>query len=426
MKEAKIKQPQPNAQQQNQPTQQHASAEQVGGSAGKKASELGFALQSPQSKKLAQFQAMANSSPQQQKIQSVANHIHNSSRMHAQQKRVAGIQSGLNNGNGAVQQQAPETSLLENVPTTQLKTEPLADTKKEPALTSPTQLREKPKQENNTGLPDTLKTGIENLSGMSMDDVKVHYNSSKPAQLQAHAYAQGSDIHLGAGQEKHLPHEAWHVVQQKQGRVRPTLQMKGGVNVNDDEGLEREADVMGGRALQRQSSSTDQKRYPKLDERSARVKIWNHRNENDEKIRAMLVEEFGELQVKTYSLSKRRLRELKTEDKATITDPTPDKKQETKSQPHLLFGKKWDISDLEKNDLLSPEDRLKVISILDTVNGGNRKAHHGHLYTGKTHIFTMDITNFQNQRGGRGDARLEFNGNTKKLRVVDHEGNSKL
>ena len=45
-----------------------------------------------------------------------------------------------------------------------------------------------------------------------MDDVNVHYNSNKPAQLQAHAYAQGTDIHLGPGQEKHLPHEAWHVV----------------------------------------------------------------------------------------------------------------------------------------------------------------------------------------------------------------------
>jgi hypothetical protein len=68
------------------------------------------------------------------------------------------------------------------------------------------------KKENNTGLPDNLKSGIENLSGYSMDDVKAHYNSDKPAQVQAHAYAQGSDIHLGSGQEKHLPHEAWHVV----------------------------------------------------------------------------------------------------------------------------------------------------------------------------------------------------------------------
>lgn len=35
-------------------------------------------------------------------------------------------------------------------------------------------------------------------------------------------YSQGTDIHIGPGQEKHLPHEAWHVVQQKQGRVKPT------------------------------------------------------------------------------------------------------------------------------------------------------------------------------------------------------------
>ncbi|WDF65958.1 eCIS core domain-containing protein [Flavobacterium sp. KACC 22763] len=102
---------------------------------------------------------------------------------------------------------------------------------------------------NNTGLPDNLKSGIENLSGHSMDDVKVHYNSDKPAQLNAHAYAQGTDIHIASGQEKHLPHEAWHVVQQKQGRVKPTLQMKGKVNVNDDKGLESEADIMGTKAL---------------------------------------------------------------------------------------------------------------------------------------------------------------------------------
>jgi hypothetical protein len=105
------------------------------------------------------------------------------------------------------------------------------------------------KKENQTGLPDNLKTGMENLSGMSLDDVKVHRNSNKPAQLQAHAYAQGTDIHLGPGQEKHLPHEAWHVVQQKEGRVKPTMQMKGKVNVNDDAGLEKEADVMGAKAL---------------------------------------------------------------------------------------------------------------------------------------------------------------------------------
>ena len=107
---------------------------------------------------------------------------------------------------------------------------------------------------NETGLPDNLKAGIESLSGFSMDSVRVHYNSSQPAQLNALAYAQGTDIHVAPGQERHLPHEAWHVVQQAQGRVKPTTQMKGGVPVNDDQGLEREADAMGAKAAQMKCS----------------------------------------------------------------------------------------------------------------------------------------------------------------------------
>ncbi len=102
---------------------------------------------------------------------------------------------------------------------------------------------------NRTGLPDGLKSGIENLSGLSMDSVKVRYNSSRPAAMQAHAFTQGNEIHVGPGQERHLPHEAWHVVQQAQGRVRPTAQLAGGVPLNDDHSLEREADTMGSRAL---------------------------------------------------------------------------------------------------------------------------------------------------------------------------------
>ncbi len=104
------------------------------------------------------------------------------------------------------------------------------------------------KKKNKTRLPDQVKEGVENLSGYAMDDVKVHYNSAEPAQLNTLAYAQGTDIHIGPGQEKYLPHEAWHVVQQKKGRVRPTVQMKDGVAINDDKGLESEADIMGTKA----------------------------------------------------------------------------------------------------------------------------------------------------------------------------------
>jgi hypothetical protein len=99
-------------------------------------------------------------------------------------------------------------------------------------------------KENETGLPGDLKAGIENLSGVAVDDVKVHYDSPEPARLQALAYTRGADIYVAPGQEKHLPHEAWHVVQQKRGQAKPTLLVKGEA-VNDDDGLEREADRMG-------------------------------------------------------------------------------------------------------------------------------------------------------------------------------------
>lgn len=103
------------------------------------------------------------------------------------------------------------------------------------------------KKPNDTGMPDNLEAGVENLSGFSMDDVKVHYNSSKPATVQALAYTQGTDIHVAPGQEQYLPHEAWHVAQQMAGRVEPTTEV-GGMPVNDNVGLEHEADMMGEKA----------------------------------------------------------------------------------------------------------------------------------------------------------------------------------
>ena len=86
---------------------------------------------------------------------------------------------------------------------------------------------------NTMGLPNDLKAGVESLSGYAMDNIKVHYNSTKPVQLQAHAYTRGTGIHPGPGQEKHLPHEAWHVVKQKKERVKPITQLKGMDHQND-------------------------------------------------------------------------------------------------------------------------------------------------------------------------------------------------
>lgn len=59
-----------------------------------------------------------------------------------------------------------------------------------------------------------------------MDDVSVHLKSDSPKQTVALAYTQGTDIHVGPGQEKHLSHKTWHVVQQVQGGAQPMRQFK--------------------------------------------------------------------------------------------------------------------------------------------------------------------------------------------------------
>ncbi len=195
----------------------------------------------------------------------IAESIGNSPRMVAQRKQVrsmfgqaAQLQAAPEEelqakaAPGAVQRMGPEEEL-------QKKADPAAVQRQGPeeeltqgklSTTSPVaQLQDGDEaQSDRNGLPDDLKSGIENLSGMPMNDVQVHYNSPKPAQLQALAYTQGKDIHVGPGQEQHLPHEAWHVVQQAQGRVQPTAQMEQGVPLHDDPGLEHEADVMGQKA----------------------------------------------------------------------------------------------------------------------------------------------------------------------------------
>lgn len=97
-------------------------------------------------------------------------------------------------------------------------------------------------EENLTGVPDGLLHRAEEKAGMSLRDVRVHYNSPEPASIQALAYAQGSRIYIGPGQECHLPHELGHVVQQKKGLVKATGTVKG-LPVNDETELEKDADA---------------------------------------------------------------------------------------------------------------------------------------------------------------------------------------
>jgi hypothetical protein len=81
-----------------------------------------------------------------------------------------------------------------------------------------------------------------------VDDVRVHADSPVPAVLGAHAFTWGRHIHVGPGQQHHLPHEAWHAAQQLGGRVAAT-EARAGVALNADPRLEGEADRMGAAAV---------------------------------------------------------------------------------------------------------------------------------------------------------------------------------
>lgn len=102
---------------------------------------------------------------------------------------------------------------------------------------------ERPKRQvqNLTGIPTQMKMDFERRSGLSFDDVRVHYNSDKPAKIGALAYTQGMQVYIGQGQEKHLRHELGHVVQQKTMPV-PATVMKHGIAINNDPRLEKQAD----------------------------------------------------------------------------------------------------------------------------------------------------------------------------------------
>lgn len=93
---------------------------------------------------------------------------------------------------------------------------------------------------NLTGIPTQMKQNLESRSGLSFDDVRVHYHSAEPAKIGALAYTRGTQVHIGPGQERHLLHELGHVIQQKRGLVRPTTWING-LPVNDSPELERSA-----------------------------------------------------------------------------------------------------------------------------------------------------------------------------------------
>lgn len=125
------------------------------------------------------------------------------------------------------------------------------------AKQKPIQRQQKTAHSNNSRLDESqIKANVSALTGTDVSDAQVTYNSGKPAQLQAEATAQGSEVHLAPGKEQHLGHELTHIAQQKQGRVQTTVQANNGVGINNDPRLEKEADDIGAKASQGVVSSS--------------------------------------------------------------------------------------------------------------------------------------------------------------------------
>lgn len=126
----------------------------------------------------------------------------------------------------------------------QMKTEPKADI--------PSFGKTIAQAKSNTGMPEKVQAKMEKSFGADFSDVKIHADSSKASDIGAQAFAQGNNIHMAPGKyspnsqsgQELLGHELTHVVQQREGRVQATTQAKG-IPVNDDAGLEKEADNFG-------------------------------------------------------------------------------------------------------------------------------------------------------------------------------------
>ena len=108
-----------------------------------------------------------------------------------------------------------------------------------------------------TNMPNDVQSKMENSFGEDFSDVNIHKDSEQAPSLGALAYTQGNDVHFAPGQydpssqkgQELLGHELSHVVQQREGRVKPTTQGKG-MPVNTDPALEKEADEQGKQAAQ--------------------------------------------------------------------------------------------------------------------------------------------------------------------------------
>ena len=107
-------------------------------------------------------------------------------------------------------------------------------------------------------LPDKVQAKMENSFGQDFSSVSVHKESSSAQDIHAKAYTQGNEVHFAPGEynpesqsgQELIGHELTHVVQQREGKVGAGDVHGKGLEINQDAGLENEADELGKLASQ--------------------------------------------------------------------------------------------------------------------------------------------------------------------------------
>lgn len=246
------------------------------------------------------------------------------------------------------------------------------------------------RKEDSNGLPEGLKDGVESLSGQSMSDVIVHRNSDKPAQLQAHAFAHGTNIHLAPGQEQHLPHEAWHVAQQKQGRVEPTTQLKAATLINDDKGLEEEADVMGAKAMQIGS----QKEAP------LQAKSWKSSSTSLNPTIQRKKLNLGDGKIQGFGTAIKNLfgktTFTKLTDEVNKFNALPEDQQGEQGKIVKALGQKWLDSHSNSEDPNDVEKKKAILQIMEDLKGESlQEAVDKNIFKNAEQAKDLEVTDFQ-------------------------------
>lgn len=129
----------------------------------------------------------------------------------------------------------------------------------------PLTINSKPIQKKEDDISEELQIKANSTFGEDFSSVSIYKNSSKAKDLRALAFTQGESVHFAPGEfnpqsqkgQELIGHEFAHVKQQRQNRVRPTIQMKD-ENLNDSPLLEKEADEMGKQFAASRISSEDQ------------------------------------------------------------------------------------------------------------------------------------------------------------------------